>query len=193
MSNNRSFAPLILGLILVLLGGAFLAINIVGLDVSWWHIIRFGIPLLLVAAGAAKLVRHFTWSEEKLRENPTKASLLGGVFWVSVGVIWFLGALKALSAFDFFGSYWPAVPILFGLGKILDFYRLSSGIQFRAGEVVGVVFFIMLGLTVSWMSDLPGVHSWPEFGDGSDWSRSFTDGDRHQARVESQEQTEGAG
>lgn len=194
MSNHRNLAPLVLGLILVLIGGTFLAINVVGLDVSWWHLIKFGIPVLLALLGVSKLVRHYTWSEEQLRAEPGKSSLLGGVFWTCVGVVWLLGAMKVISGFDFFGSYWPGVLILFGLGKILDFYRLPSGVQFRAGEVVGVVFFMMLGLTVSWMADLPGVKGdWPAWGD-KDWYEIFNpDAARHKVRVESQEQVSAAG
>jgi DUF4097 and DUF4098 domain-containing protein YvlB len=193
MSNNRSLAPLVLGLILVLLGGMFLAINVFGVNISWWHAVRFGLPLLLIFVGVAKLVRHFTWSEERLREKTDKASLLGGIFWTSVGVVWLLGALRVIGAFDFLSSYWPGILILFGLGKIIDFYRLPSGIQFRAGEVVGVVFIMMFGLSISWMADLPGLREAAAQMREGEFPLVFPGEPLHKARVESQEETPAAG
>jgi hypothetical protein len=148
MSTPRSLAPLVAGLILVLIGLFFLAINVYGMDVRWLHVFRFGIPLLLIWLGLTKLVRHFTWSEQQIEQEPGKASLLSGIFWTTIGSVFLVYAAGGPNALRVLGSFWPAILVLFGIGKIIDFYRLKGRLQFRTGELIGVVLVVGFCLNV---------------------------------------------
>jgi hypothetical protein len=192
MSSNRSIVPLILGVVLVVFGGLFLAVNTFDIDVSWLQLLRFVVPLLLLWVGLAKLIRHWLWDEASLQLKPGKASLLGGIFWTSVGVITFLSALGVLDWLSFFGAYWPALLILFGIGKIVDFYRMSSGFHFRPAEVVGIVAVILLGISANRLATIPGVTALGDLRDGR-WPLVFTEEPRSRARVESRRDMAGTG
>ena len=146
MSRRQSFAPLILGLVLVVLGGVFLVHNLGVLQFDWLLGLRLVIPTLFLAWGLYRLIRHFTWSAQQLAEHPARSGLLSGMFFTSLGVIWYLHLLNVLSFSDFVGLYWPLLLVLFGVGKIVDFYRLQGRLQFRVTEAFGVVFVIFFGL-----------------------------------------------
>ena len=165
MSSRRSLAPLVAGLILVLIGLFFLAVNVYGMDVRWLHIFRFGIPILLICLGLMKLVRHFIWDETVLEQEPGKASLLSGIFWTSIGTVLLVNASGGPNALQILGSFWPAILVLFGLGKIIDFYRLKGRLQFRTGELVGVVFVVLFGITVGRIHSIQ--QDLPDFGDAA--------------------------
>ncbi|RPJ62253.1 MAG: hypothetical protein EHM23_03980 [Acidobacteria bacterium] len=190
MSNQRSIVPLVIGVLLVVLGGLFLAINVFRVDLNWLQVIRFGIPAFLLFLGVAKLVRHFTWDAAKLQENHAKSSLLGGLFWAAVGTIGLLDFFGALNFFSFFGSYWPGLLILFGIGKIIDFYRFSGGLQFRASEVVGVLALMLLGFVAGKIGAID-----PGFRAFADWPHGwvFEEENRVRARIESHQETSAAG
>jgi len=190
MANQRSIVPLVIGVVLVLLGGLFLAINVFRVDLNWSQVIRMGIPALLLFVGMVKLTRHFTWDAARLQENTGKSSLLGGIFWTAVGVIGLLDFIGVVSFFSFFGSYWPGLLILFGIGKIIDFYRFSGGLQFRAGEVVGVVALMLLGFVAGKIGGLD-----PGFRAFADWPHNWVldEEDRARARIESHKEASAAG
>ena|SRR5688572_9230563 len=75
-----------------------------------------------------------------------RPSLMGGLIWTGLGILFLL---KAFSIGPNFWSmavrYWPILLILLGLGKIIDYYRQKEGVSLRVGEVVGVIFLILLG------------------------------------------------
>ena len=146
MSRKQSFAPLILGLILVVLGGLFLMHNLGVLQFDWLLGLRLLIPSLFLAWGLYRLIRHFTWSAQQLAEHPARSGLLSGMFFTSLGVIWYLHILGVLTFSDFVGLYWPLLLVLFGVGKVVDFYRLQGRLQFRVTEAFGVVFIFFFGL-----------------------------------------------
>lgn len=167
---KKSPAPLLAGLLLVVLGGFLLAANWWTFQFQWTQILKFTLPSLLVVVGILKLVRHFAWSEERLLRFPRKAGLLSGIFWTFLGTVILLDLLDYLEALRFVGAYWPLVLILFGLGKIVDFYRLKSPTQVRTAEIFGVVFIISFGLVSDRIArahyplidlDLPGIAGWP--------------------------------
>ena len=147
MSGKQSFAPLILGLVLVVLGGLFLAHNLGVLQFDGLLGLRLLLPTLFLAWGLYRLIRHFTWSVQELVQHPARSGLLSGMFFTSLGVIWYLDIFDVLNFIDFVGLYWPLLLVLFGLGKVVDFYRLQGRLQFRVTEVFGVVFVIFFGLT----------------------------------------------
>ena len=161
MAENKSLAPLIIGLVLLILGVVFLAANLQKIDlesffdlygISVW---KFAITALILLVGLSKLYRHFFWEEAELLKRPGRSSLLGGIFWTSLGVISLLDLLGYLHGLAFFGRYWPLILILFGLGKIVDFYRLQGRLRFRPGEIVGLIFIIFLGLASAKAAEVP--------------------------------------
>ncbi|HUV12596.1 MAG TPA: hypothetical protein VMY18_03070, partial [Acidobacteriota bacterium] len=166
----RSTSTLVAGLLLILVGALFLLVNFTQFDISWVVFLKIVLPALFVFAGARKLIRHYTWSEEELLHDQGRAGLLGGIFWLSLGIVILLDIFNLVDALNFIGFYWPIVLIVFGLGKIADYYRLTSRMNIRTGEIFGVVFVVAFGLASSQLSrahfplledfrwDLP----WPE-------------------------------
>lgn len=166
----RSTSTLLAGLLLILVGALFLLVNFTQYDISWVVFLKTVLPALFVFAGARKLIRHYTWSEEELLQNQGRAGLLGGIFWLSLGIVILLDIFNLVEALKFIGFYWPVLLIVFGLGKIADYYRHSSRMQIRTGEIFGVVFVVAFGLASNQLSrahfplledfrwDLP----WPE-------------------------------
>ncbi len=143
--TKRSFTPLIIGAALVLLGGLILTIRLVDFQIGWeW--LQFVLPILLLVWGVSKLLRHYLLDPAVLADRPGKAGLLGGLFWSAVGLVWLLDLLGAVPGLEFFGLYWPVVLILFGLGKIADYYRSQGLLQVRAGEIIGVLMLILVGV-----------------------------------------------
>ncbi|MFQ5738509.1 MAG: DUF4097 family beta strand repeat-containing protein [Acidobacteriota bacterium] len=153
MAEKRSLTPLILGLIMVGLGGLFLAVNVWDFEVDWVDGLLFLFPLLLLAGGLSKLIRHFSWSPARLAERPGRAGLLSGIFWTCLGAVWLLDSFQLLEGFSFFSLYWPLILILFGLGKMIDYYRLHGSLRFRAAELFGVVFVILIGFACGLAAD----------------------------------------
>lgn len=145
MTEERRAAPLVFGILLLVLGVFFLGVNLQKIEVEWLSVWKFAIPLLFLTAGLTKLVRHFVWDEDRLSKHPRRAGLLSGIFWTSVGALIVLDLLDYVEGLDFFGRYWPLLLIVFGFGKIIDFYRLQGRLQFRVGEVVGVILIALIG------------------------------------------------
>jgi len=143
---NRNLSTLIAGIVLVGLGCLFLAVNVYQIDIDWWIGIKLIFPALFIWGGSLKLWRHFTWSLEELQEKPGKAGLLSGIFWLSLGVITALAVFDKLDFLPTVGLYWPVVLLIFGLGKILDFFRMKEISRSNFGEITGVIFVILLGL-----------------------------------------------
>ena len=166
----RSTSTLLAGLLLILVGALFLMVNFTQFAISWVVFLKIVLPALFVFAGTRKLIRHYTWSEEELLQKPGSAGLLSGIFWLSLGIVILLDIFNLVDALGFIGFYWPVLLIVFGLGKIADYYRLTSRMQIRTGEIFGVVFVVVFGLASSQLSrahfplleelrwDLP----WPE-------------------------------
>ncbi len=153
MTEKRNFTVLAVGLLLIVGGALFLAVNIGGLTVPWWLLLRLIVPGLLVLVGLIKLIRHFTWGEEELLNRPGKASLLGGIFWTFLGSVILLDIVGVLETLGFFGSLWPLILILYGLGKIVDYYRLKTASRVRMGEIFGVIFVALFGWSLGRLSD----------------------------------------
>jgi len=145
MAENKNFTVLLLGLIFIGTGAVFLAVNIWGVNLPWKLVLKVLIPGLLLLAGVLKLIRHFTWSEADLLNRPGKAGLLGGLFWTSLGLVILLDVVGKVETLEFFGAYWPSILILYGLGKIIDYYRLKTASRVRMGEIFGVVFVAVFG------------------------------------------------
>ena len=163
MHPSRNRRTLISGLLLTALGCLFLIFNFYDLRLSWRMLAQYLLPPLFFYIGGSKLVRHFRPQPESNGANQ-RTSLLGGFFWSFVGLClglhYFLFSNVHLTL-EFAGSYWPAIVILFGLGKIVDFYRLQPGSQVQPLEIFGLVLVILLGLSAHKLArfEFPGLRS----------------------------------
>lgn len=153
MSERKNIASLVMGSILILAGAAFLALNIFEFQISWLRTLRYVIPGLLLIWGLIKLYRHFFWEHEQVLRRPGRAGLLSGLFWTAVGLTMILDLAETLEGLDFFGLYWPFILVLFGLGRILDYYRLDGRLHFRPAEAIGVLFIILIGVLSGWAAE----------------------------------------
>ena len=149
---KKQVRTLVFGVVLVLLGVLFFLPRIVPIQVGWPLILKIALPGLLILLGLIRLVRHFAWAESELHSRPGKAGLLSGIFWTSVGALVLFDILGFVDGWYLFTSYWPAILILLGLGKVIDFLRLDAPIRVRAAEVLGVLLVVCLGLLSSQIS-----------------------------------------
>jgi hypothetical protein len=145
---QRSLAPILAGILLVFLGVFFLWVNLYGLEVQWVVVVTYGLPLLLLSYGLYRIANHFLRRHLYEPHGPRAPHLLSGVFWAFVGSIWLLHAFGSIDGLRFFGQYWPALLILFGLVKIADYY-ITRGGRFRVGELFGIIFIILIGLAAT--------------------------------------------
>jgi len=152
MSSGSRNGALIFGLILIFFGLAFLFAN-------WYSTLTVGQilarywPILPILIGAKKLYGYATWHDDAAPSDPARKpprrhrpSLLGGLLWVVLGVMFLLrnfGIGPDLWAFA--GRYWPILLILLGLGKVIDYYRQKEGISVKFGEVFGILLVFVIG------------------------------------------------
>lgn len=167
MSQRRNLTPLAAGILLVAAGLFLLLQRFYDFDILWDKLLLQLVALLILAMGCAKLYRHFSWDADQLQKSPGRASLLGGLFWASVGLLLLLDLQDVLPFWGTFGLYWPLLLVLFGLGKVVDFYRLKGRMQFRGGEVMGLILLALLGFFSSAASEA----HWPLI--GLDWPRDW--------------------
>lgn len=164
--SARNAKTLIAGMVLIALGALFLAVNLTVFQVDWLVVLKTVLPVLFLAGGVLKLARHFGWSEEEILRQPAKASLLAGLFWTSLGGVLLADIFGLLDFFPIVGIYWPLLLIVYGLGKIFDYYRFKGALQIRPAEIFGVIFIIAFGLT----SSLAARANWRLLGDWGDWN-----------------------
>lgn len=146
MMNKRNLSTLLAGVVLTALGVLFLAVNVYQVEIDWMMGLKLVFPALLIWAGAMKLVRHFTWPQDELTRRPGKAGLLSGIFWLSLGVVLALSLFSVLEFLSTAGFYWPVVLLLFGVGKIIDFFRMREISRSNFAEIAGVIFIALFGI-----------------------------------------------
>ncbi len=173
MSDRKNLTPLVGGLLLVAVGLFLFLERFYDFDILWFEVLRLALPAFFLYLGLSKLIRHFAWDADQLQHSASRSSLLGGLFWTSVGLLILMDMLGVLSSLDFFALYWPLLLVFFGLGKVIDFYRLKGRMQFRGGEIVGLILFIFFGLFCTAASEAhwPLINlGWP---DSRDWELGF--------------------
>lgn len=153
MNRSSTSRNLITGLLLVAIGTLFLLVNLGELRINWPLVVKLVLPAAFLALGLVRLVRHFSWDEDRLQKEISRASLLAGLFWSFLGILLLLDTLGLLETIQFFGRYWPVLLILYGLGKVLDFYRLNVHLPVQATEIFGLVFIATFGFFCSRLSD----------------------------------------
>ena len=162
MHHSRNRRTLVSGLLLTAVGCLFLIFNLYDLRLSWRMLAQYLLPPFFLWIGGSKLVRHFWPQPEDFNGASRRASLLGGFFWCFVGLclgLHYFLFLNVCPTLEFAGSYWPAIVILFGLGKIVDFYRLQPASQVQPRELLGLILVILLGLAAHKLArfEFPGL------------------------------------
>jgi hypothetical protein len=77
-------------------------------------------------------------------------SLLAGLLWTGIGVLFLLRNFGiGLDMWYLLGRYWPILLILLGLGKVIEYYRHTEGVSLRVGEVFGILFLLLIGISVT--------------------------------------------
>ncbi|MBP1595075.1 MAG: hypothetical protein H6Q05_452 [Acidobacteria bacterium] len=156
MSAGSRKGVLVFGLILIAIGLVFLLANWIPNISPGQLIVRYW-PLLPMLIGIRKLYGYAAWKEDaaapeapagrSLRRRP---SLLGGLLWLALGVLFLLRNLGiGPDLWVLAGRYWPILLILLGLGKVVDYYRQKEGISAKFGEVFGLLLVFIIGLAIS--------------------------------------------
>ncbi|NWG14361.1 MAG: DUF4097 family beta strand repeat protein [Acidobacteria bacterium] len=79
-----------------------------------------------------------------------RPSLLGGLLWTGIGVIFLLRNFGIGPDFwSLAARYWPILLILLGLGKVIDYYRQKEGVSIGIGEVIGILLLLVIGTLVT--------------------------------------------
>ena len=83
-----------------------------------------------------------------------RPSLLGALLWIGLGILFLLRNFGIGPDFwSLAGRYWPALLILLGLGKIIDYFLHKDSVSIRFGELVGIFFLILIGFAVTRLSE----------------------------------------
>ncbi len=157
---------LIAGVALIALGALFLAVNLTMFQLDWILVLKTVLPILFVVGGVLKLWRHFVWPEEEILKRPAKASLLAGLFWTALGAVLLADIFGAIDTLPIVGLYWPLLLIVYGIGKVFDYYRFKGALLIRPAEIFGVIFIIAFGLA----SSLAARANWRLLGDLGDFT-----------------------
>ncbi|HSR68598.1 MAG TPA: DUF4097 family beta strand repeat-containing protein [Acidobacteriota bacterium] len=153
MAGRRSLSTLTTGVILIGVGVFFFLYQVMDWDISVIEILRLIIPAFFLWIGLTKLVRHYTWDPQEAANNADKTSLLGGLFFTFLGTVIALDFLWEYDFLPLFAFYWPLVIVTFGLGKIIDYFRLGTAMRFRGGEIFGIIVLIFIGLSARTIDD----------------------------------------
>jgi len=83
-----------------------------------------------------------------------RPSLLGGLLWTGLGVLFLLYNFSiGPNVWRMAARYWPILLILLGLGKVIDYFRQKEGVSIRFGEVMGIMFLVLIGTAVTKVSN----------------------------------------
>jgi hypothetical protein len=157
MSAGSRKGTLIFGLILILVGLAFLISNWYSTLTAWQIMARYW-PILLILIGARKLFRYFDWQppDADRQELPIRKkrkhrpSLFVGLIWMALGFVFLLKNFGiGPDLWPIARRYWPLLLILVGFGKLIDYFRQKEGFSLRFGEVFGILFISIVGMALS--------------------------------------------
>src|SRR5207249_10734678 len=85
-----------------------------------------------------------------------RPTLMGGLLWTGLGVVFLLNSLRTGPGVrTMVGRYWPILLILLGLGKVIDYLRQKEGVSLRVGEVFGIFFLLLIGSVLTLVSRSP--------------------------------------
>jgi hypothetical protein len=91
-----------------------------------------------------------------MRDRNYRPSLLGGLLWTGLGVIFLLRNFGiGPDVWSLAARYWPILLILLGLGKVIDYYRQKEGVSVRFGEIIGILFLVLIGTLITKATQSP--------------------------------------
>jgi hypothetical protein len=86
--------------------------------------------------------------------NRQRPSLLGALLWIGIGLLFLLSNLGIGRNFwSLAGRWWPVLLILFGLGKVIEYYFKKDAFSIRIGEILGVFFLVIFGSVLTKFAD----------------------------------------
>jgi hypothetical protein len=86
--------------------------------------------------------------------NRQRPSLLGALLWIGIGLLFLLSNLGIGRSFwSLAGRYWPVLLILFGLGKVIDYYLKKDAFSIRIGEIIGIFLLLIFGSAITRFAD----------------------------------------
>jgi DUF4097 and DUF4098 domain-containing protein YvlB len=87
-----------------------------------------------------------------------RPSLLGALLWTALGLIFLLHNFGiGPDMWSLAAHYWPVLLILLGLGKIIEYFLQKDAIAIRVGEIIGILFLLLIGSALSRLSDISNV------------------------------------
>jgi DUF4097 and DUF4098 domain-containing protein YvlB len=83
-----------------------------------------------------------------------RPSLLGALFWTIIGLLFLLHNFGIVpDLWSIASRYWPVLLILLGLGKILEYFLKKDAVSIRIGEIIGIIFLLLIGTAVTRISE----------------------------------------
>ncbi len=152
--SRSSTGTIVASLILIALGVLFLFQNIFG-GIPFLTLILKFFPVLFIWLGLARMYRVFFPHRDDEGKPVRPPSMTSAVFWLTLGVMLLLRTLEVVPSFlGLFGTWWPLILVLTGLGKIVEGLLPGRSSRLRGGEVVFLIFLILTGLTANYTSRL---------------------------------------
>ncbi len=82
-----------------------------------------------------------------------RPSLMGSLLWIGLGVYFLLYNFGIGPSFwPLAGRYWPVLLILLGAGKVIEYFFQKDAIGIRFGEIIGVLFLLLIGTAINGIS-----------------------------------------
>lgn len=131
----------------ILIGaGAFLLYQNLVEDIPLWSLLGRAFPLIFLWIGILQIIRYFQYNpaQPQTSRPPTFSWPL---VWLGIGIILLLRTTGYIPGIlRFFASWWPALIILMGLGKLVDALLPGRSTKIRGNEVVFSIFLTLTGL-----------------------------------------------
>jgi len=123
----------------------------------------------------------------------SKHRISGSIFWgltfLTIGLLFLFRNLGyAIPLWALFFRYWPVLLIVWGVFKLVDYFRMESGARaqplFSAGDVTAVIFVILFGSLMTFAANLsPDIGEFFKTGNFDLWDltgNNFTFSEKHQ-------------
>ena len=83
-----------------------------------------------------------------------RPSLLGALLWTAIGLLFLLRNFGVVpDLWSIASRYWPVLLILLGLGKILEYFLKRDAVAIRIGEIIGIIFLLLIGGALTRVSE----------------------------------------